>query len=175
MFLGSPHRFRSFDDLEDQLLALILLQGPTIRAQLLKKVKMLANQVERANQTFLSTKLFYRITIFDIFAHSIPDARNIRPFENKATHTSSMKNNQEVLDIPTPTTPFSYFGHGIGYPFESANRFVLDKVHHSDMVRGDGPDESWVTRIFRMFNIEGCREFFYFIIQIFVIKSHLSF
>ncbi|KAL7793938.1 ankyrin repeat protein [Trichoderma afarasin] len=156
VFLGSPHRFRSFEDLEDQLLALILLQGPTIRAQLLKRVKMLANQVERANQAFLSTKLFYRITIFDIFAHNIPDARNIRSFESHATHTSSMKNNQEVLDIPTPTTPFSYFGHGIGYPFESANRFVLDKVHHLDMVRGDGPDESWVTRIFRMFNIEGC-------------------
>ncbi|KAF3074201.1 Ankyrin-3 [Trichoderma lentiforme] len=156
VFLGSPHRFRSFEDLEDQLLALILLQGPAIRAQLLKKVKMLADQVERANETFLSTKLFYRVTIFDISAHNIPDATKLRLFENKATHTSSMKNDQEVLDIPKPATPFSYFEYSIGYPFESANRFVLDKVHHLDMVRGNGPDESWVTRILRMFNMEGC-------------------
>ncbi|KAJ4859870.1 ankyrin repeats (3 copies) domain-containing protein [Trichoderma breve] len=156
VFLGSPHQFHSFGDLEDQLLALILLQGPAIRTQLLKKVKMLANQVERANQTFLSTKLFYRVTIFNIFTHNTHDVKNQRSFKNKAAHTSSMKNNQEVLDIPTPITPFADFGYGIGYPIESAGRFVLDKVHHLDMVRGDGPDESWVTRILSMFNIGGC-------------------
>ncbi|KAL7955110.1 ankyrin repeat protein [Trichoderma compactum] len=156
VFLGSPHRFRSFEDLEDQLLALILLQGPAIRTQLLKKVKMLADQVERANQTFISTKLFSRVTVSNIFAHNIHDARDQRSFEDKATHTRSVKNSQEVLDTPDPVTPFSRFGHDIGHPFESTGRFVLDKVDHLDMVRGDGPDESWVTQVFNMFNINGC-------------------
>ncbi|KAK4060966.1 hypothetical protein Trihar35433_9891 [Trichoderma harzianum] len=130
VFLGSPHRFRSFEDLEDQLLALILIRGPAIRTQLLKKVKMLANQVERANQTFLSTKLFHRVTIFNIFAQNIHDTTS-----------------QEVLDTPALATPFSSFGYDIWHSFESVCKFVLDKVDHLDMVRGDGPDESWVTRI----------------------------
>lgn len=156
MFLGSPHRFRSFEDLEDQLLALILIRGPAIRTQLLKKVKMLANQVERANQTFLSTKLFHRVTIFNIFAQNIHDTTS-----------------QEVLDTPALATPFSSFGYDIGHSFESVCKFVLDKVDHLDMVRGDGPDESWVTRISSMFNIEGCRKFFLCIILRFVTKTHL--
>ncbi|KAK4077876.1 uncharacterized protein Triagg1_3570 [Trichoderma aggressivum f. europaeum] len=156
LFLGSPHRFRSFEDLEEQLLALILLQGPAIRTQLLKKVKMLAHQVERANQTFLSTKLFYRVTVFNIFAHNIHDAGNQRLFQDKATHTRSVKNNQEVINTPYTATPFLRFGHDIGHPFESSGRFVLDKVNHLDMVRGDGPDESWVTQVFNLFDINGC-------------------
>ncbi|KAL6793069.1 ankyrin repeat protein [Trichoderma sp. SZMC 28012] len=156
VFLGSPHRFHSFEDLEDQLLALILRQGPTIRTQLLKKVKTLADQVERANQTFLSTKLFYRVAIVNVFAHNIHDTKNQRSFEDKETHTRDMKSNQKALNTPAPITPFSHFGHGIGHPFESAGRFVLDKVHHLDMVRGDGPDESWVTQILSIFNIDGC-------------------
>lgn len=158
MFLGSPHRFHSFEDLEDQVLALILLQGPAIRTQLLKKVKILANQVERANQTFLSTKLFYRVTIFNIFTHNIHGAKNQRSFEDNEAYISSMKNNLELLDTPAPAAPFSRFGHGIGHSFESAGRFVLDKMHHLDMVRGDGPDENWVTRILNMFNNNGYRE-----------------
>lgn len=134
---------------------------------------MLADQVERVNQTFLSTKLFFRVTIFNIFAQNMHDARNQRSFEDKA-HTGSIKNNQVALGVPTPATPFS-FGHGIGHPFESTGRFDLNKVHHLDMVRGDGPDESWVTPILNMFNKEGCRESYFSIIQIFVTKSHLLF
>ncbi|KAL5083315.1 hypothetical protein Trisim1_001767 [Trichoderma cf. simile WF8] len=154
VFLGSPHRFHSFEDLEDQLLALILLQGPAIRAQLLKKVKMLAGQVERANQTFLNTKLFSRVAIFNIFAQNIHDARNQRSFKDEVTHTRSMKNNLEVLDMPAPATPFSRFGHGIGHPFESVGRYGLNNIDHLHLVRGDGPDEPWVTPILNMFNVD---------------------
>lgn len=119
---------------------------------------MLAGQVERANETFLSTKLFNRVMIFNIFAHNIHDARNQRSSEDKATHTGSIKNDQAVLDIPIPTTPFYHFGHGIGHPFESLGRYGLDNMDHLHLVKGEGPDESWITQVLNTFNVEGCRE-----------------
>ncbi|UKZ59554.1 uncharacterized protein TrAtP1_000855 [Trichoderma atroviride] len=156
VFLGTPHRFNSLEDLEDQVLALIMLQGPSIRTQLLRKVKRLADQVERANQEFLSTKLFDRATIFNVFSQNIHETRNQRPFDGEATHDTVTENDYDALDAPAEDTPFSSSTYAVGHSFESVGRYGLKKLDHLHMVSGDGPDESWVRRIFKMFNMDGC-------------------
>lgn len=148
------------EDLEDQVLALIMLQGSVIRTQLLRKVKKLANQVERANQKFLSTKLFDRATIFNVFAQNIHDTRNHRLFDGKPTYATVTKSDHDALGAPAADIALSSFTYAVGHSFESVGRYGLEKLEHLHMISGDGPEESWVTRIFRMFNEDGCRESF---------------
>ncbi|KAK1244948.1 hypothetical protein MKX08_004577 [Trichoderma sp. CBMAI-0020] len=156
VFLGTPHRFYSLEDLEDQLLALIMLQGPSIRTQLLRKVKRLADQVERANQEFLSTKLFDRAAIFNVFSENTHEARNQRPIDGEATHDTTTEIDHDALGAPAADTPFPTSTYAVGHSFESVGRYGLKKLNHLHMVSGDGPDESWVRRIFKMFNMDGC-------------------
>ncbi|EHK48132.1 ankyrin repeat protein [Trichoderma atroviride IMI 206040] len=156
VFLGTPHRFQSMEDLEDQVLALIMLQGSAIRTQLVRKVKRLANQVERANQKFLSTKLFDRATIFNVFAQNIHDTRNHQLFDGKTPYATVTKNDHDALGAPAADTAFSSLTYAVGHSFESVGRYGLGKLDHLHMVSGDGPDESWVSRIFKMFNMGGC-------------------
>lgn len=146
------------EDLEDQVFALIMLKEPAIRTQLLRKVKRLANQVERANQKFLSTKLFDRATVFNVFAQNIHDARNRRLFDGKSTHATVTKSDHDTLGAPAADTPLSSFAYAVGHSFESVGRYGLEKLDHLHMVSGDGLDESWVRRIFKMFNMDGCRK-----------------
>ncbi|KAM0512787.1 hypothetical protein ACHAPE_008540 [Trichoderma viride] len=156
VFLGTPHCFHSLEDLEDQVLALIMLQRPAIKTQLLRKVKRLANQVERANQTFLSTKLFDRAVIFNILTQNIRDTESSRPSDDKTTNATAIKNDYDNLDASAAATPLSSFTYAVGHSFESVGRYVLEKLDHLHVVSGDGSDESWVRRISNMFNMDGC-------------------
>lgn len=135
-----------------------MLQSPAIRTQLLRKVKRLAYQVERVNREFLSTKLFDRAAIFNIFCQNVLDNRNQRPFDGKATHTTANQNNHGVLGASTAATPFSNYTYTVGHSFESVGRFGLEQLGHMHMISGDGSEKGWVGRICKMFNKYGYRE-----------------
>lgn len=136
----------------------MMLQGPAIRTQLMRKAKRLANQVERANQTFLSTRLFDRAAIFNILTQNIRDTGSSRSSDDNTTNATVIKNDPNNLNASAAATPFSSFTYAVGHSFEAVGRYVLEKLDHLHVVSGDGPDESWVRRISNMFNMDGCRE-----------------
>lgn len=120
------------EDLADQLYNLILLPGPEIRNQALKKIRNLANQVKRVNEAFPATKLLDRALIFNVL-------------------TRDSGNPSKSL------TSLSQFALTLGHSFEAAGVRYIDKLDHLDVVKGD-PDNMWLTQISATFNTTGCRK-----------------
>ncbi|KAH8659968.1 putative ankyrin repeat protein [Xylariales sp. PMI_506] len=158
LFLGTPHRARDLDDLEDQLHRLILLPGPDIRTQALKKVKNLARQVMRINQSFPQTKLLDRAVIYNVFSQDVREARQQRPIDTTASeYDETPMNMDEAGAAGEVVTPFTRYVHGIGNSFESSGRIRCDLAgeDHLRLVRGDKAD-SWSRDISETFNTTGC-------------------
>lgn len=157
IFLGTPHRFQSTQDLEDQLHNLLLLPGPDIRHGFLSKVRNLASQVNRSNEDFLATKLLDRAAIFNVFVQNWRDSLRQR----RAGGDESIPEIEVHGDVPDPITPFSRYTHLIGHSFEAAGRIRINQMNHSDLVRGD-PDDLWITDVSGLFNTEGCSKYLNF-------------
>ncbi|KAI2472567.1 putative ankyrin repeat protein [Annulohypoxylon bovei var. microspora] len=134
IFMGTPHYFRSIDDLEDQLHKLILLPGPEIRERVLSKVKNLARQVNKINHNFLATKILDRAAIFNVYSDVFP---------------------RTPEDPPDPVTPFQPCAHFIGQAFEAVGRLRCRYIDHVDLIRGD-PKREWIPTVFKIFSSSGC-------------------
>jgi hypothetical protein len=148
------------DDLEDQLHQLVHLAGPNIKRRVLKKIKGLARQVDKANKDFLATKILNRAVIFNIFTQDTRASTMAVPFNDNA----SSKDEAPPLDDDQsgPVTPFPRFAHTTEIPFEASGRIRCPDVDHLDLVKGPrDTDEriSWISRIQYVFNSTGCRKF----------------
>ncbi|KAK4080972.1 hypothetical protein Trihar35433_2077 [Trichoderma harzianum] len=71
IFLGTPHWFQSTQDAEDQLHDLLLSPGPEIRTGVLGKIRNLAIQLKRINDSFLDTKILSHAAIFNIIVQDL--------------------------------------------------------------------------------------------------------
>ncbi|KAI8966064.1 putative ankyrin repeat protein [Daldinia sp. FL1419] len=133
VFLGTPHRFQSQDDLEDQLYKLVHLPGPEIRNRVVNKVKELAHQVDRINQNFLETKILDRAVVFNVLSY---DTRSLRQgdVDDTATNDISLKVYDDLLH---PVTPFIRYAHFVGQSFEAAGRISYVDIDHKDFIHGD--------------------------------------
>ncbi|KAH6984406.1 putative ankyrin repeat protein [Ilyonectria sp. MPI-CAGE-AT-0026] len=150
VFLGTPHRAHSMSSLEDQLHKLILLPGPTIRSNVLKKVKNLAHQVNRVNEEFPATKHLVRTAIFNIFADK---ARNLKE-ENATENGEEVGAGDGDDDVSGPVTPFLPFVHQSSHPLEAVTAIRWDETDHLDLVRADSSGW-WIERVSGMLNNSG--------------------
>lgn len=136
--------------LEDQLHKLILLPGPTIRSNVLKKVQNLAHQVNRVNEEFPATKHLVRTAIFNIFTDK---ARNLK--EENATENGEEVGAGDGDDgVPGPVTPFIPFVHRSSHPLEAVTAIRWDETDHLDLVRADSSNW-WVETVSGMLNNSG--------------------
>ncbi|KAF7554349.1 hypothetical protein G7Z17_g2957 [Cylindrodendrum hubeiense] len=165
IFLGTPHRFQSMSDLEDQLHKLILLPGPEIRNRVLPKVRNLAVQVNKTNQSFLATKLFDRAVIFNIFTQSVVDSLSQKHIDETIGADGTDLEKKESLE--NAVTPFPRYAHFVGHSFEAAGRLRLTNVDHLNHTRGDADDE-WFSFVSDMVNESGC------IIKVYYRAIHLQ-
>ncbi|RYP51143.1 hypothetical protein DL768_003490 [Monosporascus sp. mg162] len=154
IFLDTPHRLQSKDDLEDQLHKLILLPGPEIKNRVFSKVKNLARQVNKVNQYFLATKLLDRAAIFNIFTHNVRDSLRQNHVDENAADSTDFRDKD---DLPNPVTPFPGYAHFTGQSFEATGRFRLGDIDHVDLVRCETDDDyDWLSSVSDMFNVSGC-------------------
>ncbi|RYP16723.1 hypothetical protein DL765_004959 [Monosporascus sp. GIB2] len=154
IFLGTPHRFQSTDDIEDQLHKLILLPGPKIRDRVLRKVKNLARQVNKVNQYFLATKLLDRAAIFNIFTHNLRDSLKQNHVNENAADSTDVRGEG---DLSNPVTPFPRYAHFTGQSFEATGRIRMDDTDHVDLVRCETDGHyNWLAKVSDMFNVSGC-------------------
>ncbi|KAM0514996.1 hypothetical protein ACHAPE_006318 [Trichoderma viride] len=135
VFLGTPHRFQSQDDLEDQLHKLVLLPGPEIRKKIFVKVRHLAKQVNRANQRFLTTKLFDRACIFNHFIQDVKASRAEGLADDNSTPDDGV--DYENVDLDKAVTPFRRYAHFVGHSFEASGKFRSHHMGHLDLVRDE--------------------------------------
>ncbi|KAF5642482.1 ankyrin repeat [Fusarium tjaetaba] len=132
IFLGSPHRFESQDDLEDQLHKLIQLPGPEIKNKTIPKIKHLSRQIESTNLKFLATKLFDKATIFNIFIQDPKASLAAKPADDKSLGADGI--DYEGEDFSKAITPFSRNSHFVGHSFEAAGRWRWDDYGQMDFV-----------------------------------------
>ncbi|KAG5799177.1 hypothetical protein H9Q69_001809 [Fusarium xylarioides] len=133
VFMGSPHRFQSQDDLEDQLHKLIQLPGPEIKNKTMQKIKHLARQIDSTNLRFLATKLFDRATTFNIFIQDAKASLTAKPADDKSLGADGF--DYEGEDFSKAITPFSRNSHFVGHSFEAAGRWRWDEFGHMDFTR----------------------------------------
>ncbi|KAH7120549.1 ankyrin repeat protein [Dactylonectria macrodidyma] len=157
VFLGTPHWAHSMSSLEDQLHKLILLPGPTISNDLLKKVKDLAHQVNRVNQEFSATKHLVRTNIFNIFTDNKYGSQKDSATKNGDSTLTQPKVEAGAGDEgdPGPVSPFQQFAHRSGQPLEAATSIRWDETDHLDLVRGDASGW-WINIVSNMLNENGC-------------------
>ncbi|KAI1099976.1 putative ankyrin repeat protein [Jackrogersella minutella] len=151
IFLGTPHRSQSLDQLEGQLLKLMLLPGSDIKRNILSKVKNLARQVNSANQRFLATKILDRAVIFNIFVQSKRDSWEQNPVDDDVASIMVPRNKDYPSD---PVTPFPRYAHHIGNSFDATGRLRLNEMDHLDLIRGD-PKDHWFSDVSKIFNVDG--------------------
>lgn len=162
--MGTPHRFQSTDDLEDQLCKLVLLPGPKIRGNILNKAKELARQVIRVNQRFLATKIPDRAAIFNLFAQITRKSQKPNPVdENTAGAAAPSLNGREPDDdVADPVTPFPPYAHHLGHSFEAAGTNRQEDVDHVALIRGGpsgGPSGEWFSWLSHLFSMDVSRKF----------------
>ncbi|KAI1022042.1 hypothetical protein LB504_007370 [Fusarium proliferatum] len=133
VFMGSPHRFQSQDDLEDKLHKLIQLPGPEIKDKTIQKIKHLARQIESTNLRFLATKLFDRATTFNIFIQDPKASLEAKPADDKSLGADG--DDYEGRIFSKAITPFSRNSHFVGHSFEAAGRWRWDDFGHMDFTR----------------------------------------
>lgn len=157
--MGTPHRFHSTDDLEDQILKLIRLPGPAIKDMALIKVRNIARQISRINQDFVATKLLDRAFIFNVFTQNKQESlKQISAKNDENDDDESQSSDQSsVEDAPNCVTPFSRYSLSVGQSFEAAGRRRTKPVDHLELIRA-GSDEVWLTDISEILNTNGCCE-----------------
>jgi hypothetical protein len=157
--LGTPHRFESTEDVEDQLYKLLLLPGPEISYDRLRKSKTLARQVTKINQQFLETKMLDRAGVFNLFTQNIRQSREKCRIHGEIPGGLApiLLEYDEQDQISGPVTPFPRYAHHIGYAFEAAGRSRINKLDHSMLARGEpgGTRFPWVSSLF---NVDGFRK-----------------
>lgn len=146
IFLGTPHWFRSIQDAEDQLHDLLLYPGPEIRTELLDKIRNLAIQVKKINDSFLDTKLLNHATIFNIVVDILLSRRD-------SGHISTSEGSEPYNRLDS-TTPFSLSTQTVGHAFEAHGRHI---IHVTGAVVGDG-GPVWARRLADRLNDIGCSE-----------------
>jgi hypothetical protein len=162
IFLGTPHRFQSTKDAEDQLCKLILLPGPEVKDDIPTKAKELARQVIGINRRFLATKIPDRAVIFNLFTQDITASQE-RPApyldDNTIEATGQTPNDDGQGNEATtrPVTPFPRYAHLLGHSFEASGRFRLENVDHLDLIRGE-PNGDWFSWISTLFHVPGARK-----------------
>lgn len=124
--MGTPHRFRCRDEIEDQLHKLLLLSGPEISNKLFAKVRHLATQVDRANQRFLTTKLFDRACIYNYFAQDV-----------KASLAEIHPIGENFVDLSKAVIPFSRYAHFVGHSFEASGRWRANDMSHLNLIQDE--------------------------------------
>lgn len=122
IFLGTPHRFQSTQDAEDQLYNLLLSPGPEIRTELLNKLRNLAIQVKKINSSFIYTKLLSHATIFNIVVEGLPKG----VLQRHESGDVSPSEGSDAYNTSSPITPFSLYTHMIGHPFEASGRNIIN-------------------------------------------------
>jgi hypothetical protein len=160
IFLGTPHRFQSTDDLEDQLCKLVLLPGPEIRDGILSKVKELARQVATVNQRFLATKIPDRAAVFNLFTRITPKNEEPNPVDANLAGVDGLgpKDTRDQDEgAADPATPFAQDAHFIGNSFEAAARFPRGDVDHLSLIRGERSGQ-WLSSLSNLFNVDGSRK-----------------
>jgi hypothetical protein len=134
--MGTPHRFRSQDDMEDQLHKLLLLPGPEIRNKLFAKVRHLAKQVDLANQRFLTTKLFDRACIYNYFVQDVKASlAETSPIDENPAPVDGV--GSKSVDVNKAVTPFSRYAHFVGHSFEASGRWRANQMSHLNLVRDE--------------------------------------
>ncbi|KAF5011778.1 hypothetical protein FDECE_2145 [Fusarium decemcellulare] len=152
IFVGTPHRFQSTDDLEDQLHKLVLLPGPPIINGTMAKVKRLATQVTETNQRFLATKLLDRAMVFNIFSQNVRDSLREKPIDHNSMAADGIDYSKD--DFFNVVTPFPRYAHFIGHSFEAFGRIRWDNKNHLDLV--NGPGSICFSAASRRFGVTGC-------------------
>jgi hypothetical protein len=162
--LGTPHRFESTEDLEDQLYKLLLLPGPEVSYDRLRKSKTLARQVTKINHRFLETKMLDRAAVFNLFTQNMRQSREKCRFygEIPGGLAPIILGYDEQDQISGPVTPFPRYAHHIGHAFEAAGRSRINRLDHSTLARGepDGTRFPWVSSLF---NVDGFRKSLWYI------------
>lgn len=153
IFLGTPHRTRSLQELEDSLLNLILLPGPQIRDKRIQKVQSLSSQVNRVNLSFPATKLMSRARVFNVFCDDdIPfpasgyDTEDVSRFSNQGDGETSSE----------PSSPFPSHVHGQNY----SHNLILFGSNHMDLV-GGYVDPWWISRVSSYLNSVEARKYLF--------------
>lgn len=136
MFIGTPHRFESQDDAEDQILKLVLLSGSDIRRGDVMRAKYLAEQIDQINKRFLGTKLLDRACIFNIMSQSLTDSLSYKAADDESEAADGYS--YDITDLNTAVTPFRRDTHFIGHAFEASGRARSDAINHLDLIRDEG-------------------------------------
>ncbi|KAF5709137.1 ankyrin repeat [Fusarium globosum] len=136
VFIGTPHRFESQDDAEDQILKLVLLSRPDIRGRDLMKAKYLAEQTDQINKRFLSTKILDRACVFNMISQSAIDSLSYKAADDQSEAADGCS--YDITDPNTAVTPFRRNTHFIGHAFEASGRARSDTINHLDLIRDEG-------------------------------------
>ncbi|KAI0858067.1 putative ankyrin repeat protein [Xylaria cubensis] len=153
IFLGTPHRFQSFDHLKDQILKLVLLPGPDITDRVLEKVHNLAHQIDSVNQLFPATKICDRAVIVNVFTQNSRDSLKHKAIGDDAITTTEIENADE---LPDPSFAFPRYAYLSGHSFEAYGRYRLNDMNHLGLVQGDQTsDNGWVGFMKDLFNVNG--------------------
>jgi hypothetical protein len=157
--LGTPHRSESIEALEDQIYKLLLLPGPEIAYERMRKSKALAREVTKINQRFLETKMLDRAGVFNFFTQNIRQSREKCRIDGEYPGglVPIILEHDEEDEIPGPVTPFPRYAHHIGHAFEAAGRLRSNTLDHSMLARGepDGTSFPWMSSLL---NGDGFRE-----------------
>lgn len=151
--MGTPHRFRSDDELKDQIHKLMHLPVPntSITHDVPAKVDILASQVVEISNKFFQTKVPDRSLIFNIFAQNKPDSFR---------RSNLQLDPNDGSEVANAETPFTRYAHSSGHSFEAANRLRYGDTSHQDLVRPQGGESSspWHAGISPLFNTSGSSE-----------------
>ncbi|KAM0417014.1 hypothetical protein ACHAPT_012980 [Fusarium lateritium] len=166
VFLGCPHQAESIDVLEDELHNLICLPGPDLTNGVIRKVKTLAQQVEKTNLQFLDTKLLSRLVSINVFhldpletnesstetTANVGSATSKRDEEKEPCTENSVESQKDRLgavtdasnapspaskELPTaPASPFSRYTLTMHHTFVAFNISCQGSISHADLARG---------------------------------------
>ncbi|KAL6918825.1 hypothetical protein FSST1_002851 [Fusarium sambucinum] len=136
VFIGTPHRFESIDDACDQIYKLVYLPGPDIKNGTLSRVKHLAEQTERTNARFVTTKLLDRACIFNILSQNVTDSLAKKADDEVVEGADGF--NYNAKDWSQTVAPFRRNAHFIGHSFEAGGRLRNNNINHLDLIRDEG-------------------------------------
>ncbi|EHK25623.1 ankyrin repeat protein [Trichoderma virens Gv29-8] len=164
--LDCPHRPRPMERLEEEIHGLMMLPGPEINSGLMRKIKIMAHQVNRTNIQFLETNFFSRIVNINVcYFMNIDEQENSKPTSNHMTmpalepdktlggiddqhvtgdeiRHSITSNSQSVMDpssitIESPAVPFNRYTLTLNNMFELYWRYAQVGINHLELMTGE--------------------------------------
>lgn len=118
----------------------------------MRKIRNLAQQVDKINLEFLDTKLFSRLVSINVF--HLDALKTDESSDNQTDGTTDPSST--VMELPTaPASPFSRYTLTMHHSFSALGVFSQEAISHADLVRGDGDrdeDDSWVFVVKERFN-----------------------